>query len=265
MLLMWMSRVALGGVLLGAIVCPLSMGCTMEGLDPTPKRVQAESALSQTPALPEPATIGVTDTPLEVETCDVCSRKAKAGGTATPIPTEALSATVALRITPSTTPTPTPIHKPAAGAPTHITAPAIDLDVPVVLVDIVETWQDGVSEKRWEVADDAAGFHRGTAWPGHVGNTVITGHNNIRGKVFGKVYKLKLGDEVHVLAGGVPYRYRVSEIHQVPIAGASSEDLEQSLRWILPTSDQRLTLVTCGPAWSNTHRILVVAFPIPWD
>ena len=263
--MIWMSRVALGCVFLGAIVWPLITGCAMEGREPTPERVRAESALSQTPTLPELITARATDSPFETEACDVCSRKAKAGGTVTPILTKVLSATVALRITPSSTPSPTPIHKPATGAPTHITAPAIDLDVPVVLVDIVETWQDGVSGKRWEVADQAAGFHRGTAWPGHVGNTVITGHNNIRGKVFGRIHKLEPGDEVHVLAGGVPYRYRVSEIHQVPIVGASSEDLEKNLRWILPTGDQRLTLVTCGPAWSNTHRIVVVAFPIPWD
>jgi sortase (surface protein transpeptidase) len=32
-------------------------------------------------------------------------------------------------------------------------------------------------------------------------------------------------------------------------------------RWILPTKDERLTLITCWPAKSNTHRVIIVALP----
>lgn len=32
-------------------------------------------------------------------------------------------------------------------------------------------------------------------------------------------------------------------------------------RWILPSTDERLTLVTCWPAKSNTHRLIIVASP----
>jgi sortase A len=35
----------------------------------------------------------------------------------------------------------------------------------------------------------------------------------------------------------------------------------QNARWILPSLDERLTLVTCWPKTGNTHRLIIVAFP----
>jgi sortase A len=36
----------------------------------------------------------------------------------------------------------------------------------------------------------------------------------------------------------------------------------ENARWILPSTDERLTLITCWPAESNTHRLIVVAQPL---
>jgi sortase A len=179
--------------------------------------------------------------------------------TASPLPTATAT------LTPSPTATPTPIHKPADGDPTRITIPAIGVDAKVVTVGIVEQVVDGVKQKVWEVADYAAGFHGGMARPGHVGNTVISGHNNIRGEVFRDLSKLKPGDDIYLWVGPSPYRYKVSVVYRLPVKDAPPEVLERNLRWILPTDDQRLTLVSCWPYWSNTHRIVVVAFPVPWE
>jgi sortase A len=33
-------------------------------------------------------------------------------------------------------------------------------------------------------------------------------------------------------------------------------------KWIQPTSDERLTLVTCWPYTNNTHRLIIVARPL---
>ena len=38
---------------------------------------------------------------------------------------------------------------------------------------------------------------------------------------------------------------------------------EENGRWIQPSDDERLTLVTCWPADSNTHRLILVAVPEP--
>ena len=167
--------------------------------------------------------------------------------------------------TSSPTPTRTPIHRPADQDPTRITAPEVHLDAKVITVGIKEQYENGVLRKVWEVADYAAGFHEGTARPGHVGNTVISGHNNIRGEVFRDIHKLKLGDDVYLWVGDCPYRYQVGVVYRLPVKGAPPEVEEDNLRHILPTDDQRLTLVTCWPYWANTHRIVVLAFPAPYD
>jgi len=35
----------------------------------------------------------------------------------------------------------------------------------------------------------------------------------------------------------------------------------QNARWIAPTTDERLTLVTCWPYTGNSHRLIIVAKP----
>lgn len=162
--------------------------------------------------------------------------------------------------------TPTPVHAPAQSLPTHITIPAANVDAEVVPVGIVkEPDANGGTINVWGVADYAAGFHQGMALPGHAGNTVISGHNNIRGEVFRDLYKLVPGDLVYLWVGPARYHYRVTALYRLPIAGAPEQVLKDNLRWIMPTEDQRLTLVTCWPSWSNTHRIVVVAFPVGYD
>jgi len=175
--------------------------------------------------------------------------------TVTPTPT----------LSPTPTITPTPIHAAAGGPPTRITAPSIELDAPVEVVSIIERDVDGVIQRQWGTVDNAAGFHQGMAWPGEAGNTVLSGHNNIGGEVFKSLHELVVGDEVYLWVGNSPYRYLVADTFRVPIKGASPEVLEANLAHIQPTDDQRLTLVTCWPPWSNTHRTIVIAYPAPWD
>ena len=178
-------------------------------------------------------------------------------------PSAPTSASSTLTAEPSPTLTLTPIHYPADDEPTRITIPAIDVDAEVVPVSIREEYVDGILQTIWEVADYAAGFHRGTALPGRAGNTVITGHNNTRGEVFRDLYQLKPGDDVYVWVEHNRYHYQVRVLYRLPAQGAPPEVQEDNLRWIMPTDDQRLTLVTCWPYWTNTHRIVVIALPAP--
>ncbi len=43
--------------------------------------------------------------------------------------------------------------------------------------------------------------------------------------------------------------------------GAPLEQRYQNARWIGPTTDERLTLVTCWPPMGNTYRVIVIAKP----
>jgi sortase A len=134
----------------------------------------------------------------------------------------------------------------------------IGLHAPVVEVG----WRaaaDGASE--WETGDYAAGFLSGSALPGAAGNTVISGHHNIKGKVFERLHELKPGDEVTLRASGREYRYVVEDSFILPERSVPDEQRMQNARWIAPTSDERLTLVTCWPANDNSHRLIVIARP----
>ena len=242
---------------------------------PLPESARAESSGAQEPTqmVPQstPVLVSAGALPAAWSTPTTTTEEAvEATPTPTPSPTDdARSSEPTVEPTPSVEPTPTPtstpIHWPANGEPSRVTAPAIELDAEVVAVGITEDYENGELKQLWDVADYAAGFHKGMAWPGHAGNTVISGHNNIRGEVFKDIHRLKPGNEVFVWVGNSPYRYRVSAAYRLPIKGAPPEVLEDNLRWIFPTDDQRLTLTTCWPPWSNTHRTVVVAFPVPWD
>ncbi len=146
--------------------------------------------------------------------------------------------------------------------PTRIVAPAIGLDAPVVEVGWQLQEENGHTVSIWEVADYAAGWHKTSAYPGRVGNTVISGHHNIKGEVFRYVVNLEAGDEVQLYAGDKIYRYAVAEKHILKEKGMSDEVRGRNAEWIAPTDDERLTLVTCWPYTNNTHRVIVVAWPV---
>jgi len=256
------AAILLAGALFAWGAAAMGQAAALEQRNAPPPTIAApaQAALASTPdsSLPRAwATPDLTHTPTPTP-----SPTATATGTAL-VQVASPSATPSPSITP--TPTATPIHAPASADPSRITIPAINLDTKVITVGIKEQYQDGVLRRVWDVADYAAGFHKGMARPGHEGNTVISGHNNIRGSVFENLHKLKPGDEAYVWVGNSPYRYRVSATYRLPIAGAPPDVLQDNIRFILPTQDQRLTLTTCWPPWSNTHRTVVVAYPDPWE
>lgn len=163
--------------------------------------------------------------------------------------------------TPTSTPTRTPTPSgppPASAPPDRIVIPAIGLDAPVVPVGWTVTNEGPV----WDVADYAAGWHKTSAYPGHGGNTVLSGHHNIKGEVFRYLIDLEPGDEVFLYVGKTAYHYMVTEKHLLEEKGMPEEVRRRNAQWIAPTDDERLTLVTCWPYASNTHRLIIVAKPM---
>ncbi len=162
---------------------------------------------------------------------------------------------------PTLTPSPEP-RPPARSAPDRIVAPSINLDAPVVTVGWSVKEKDGSWFSQWQTASYAAGFHESSALPGHIGNTVISGHHNIEGKVFEHLVDLQVGDIVTLYADDRPYHYQVKDKFILKEAGTSIEQRRQNAQWIAPTRDERLTLVTCWPPEGNTYRVIVIARPI---
>lgn len=164
---------------------------------------------------------------------------------------------------PSPLPTVQPVARvPAQTEPTRIVAPSINLDASVVTVGWSARQRGGSWFAEWETASGAAGFHAGSALPGHIGNTVISGHHNIEGKVFARLIELNPSDVVILYADDRPYAYQVVDRFVLKETGASVEQRRQNALWIASTRDERLTLVTCWPPNGNTHRVIVIAKPI---
>ncbi len=187
---------------------------------------------------------------------------------ATPTPTEPEvqaeeTATPEATPEPTSTPVPTPTPDPASLIPGRLVIPAIDLDAPVVKVGWETQELNGQLVSSWMVPDTfGAGWHATSALPGMIGNTVLNGHHNIKGEVFRDLVDLEPGDEVVIYSGETPHYYAVTERHILEEKYQPQEVRQKNARFILPTEDERLTLVTCWPYTNNTHRLVIVALPL---
>jgi len=140
--------------------------------------------------------------------------------------------------------------------------PAINLEAPVITVGYENYTVNGQLATTWSVPQYfAAGWHHTSAPPGQAGNTVLNGHQSIYGGVFRNLEALQLNDEIIIYAAGAAHRYRVAERHLVQEEGLSLAERAANVHWIMPTADERLTLVTCAPFSKTTHRLIIVALP----
>lgn len=147
--------------------------------------------------------------------------------------------------------------------PDKIEIPGIGLVAPVIQAEAGQVEIDGILVNQWQVPNYfAGGWHPNSALLGSPGNTVISGHHNAYGEVFVNLVNIQIGDQILVYAGEQKYEYQVSEIMILPDRFVNLETRLANARWISRTDDERLTLVTCWPYSSNTHRLIVVALPI---
>jgi sortase A len=155
------------------------------------------------------------------------------------------------------TPTPTPTPRIV-----RVVAPAIAVDAPVVEVGWRVAETDAGPQSVWETASFAVGHHRDSLSPTDGGNIVLSGHHNVEGEVFRRLSELQAGDLVTLrLETGLAYTYRVTATLILPDAGATLVQRQADAGYIAPTETERLTLVSCWPYWTNTHRVVVLAVP----
>ena len=146
--------------------------------------------------------------------------------------------------------------------PTRLVIPSISVDAPVVPI---AQYRVGVAGTLLAVsrvpATHAVGWHEGSASLEAPGNTVINGHNADYGEVFRDLYTLEAGDAIVVYSGDIPHLYTVSEVLVLREADQSLDTRRRNARYIEPTEDDRLTLVTCHPYGSLRFRLIVIARP----
>lgn len=104
--------------------------------------------------------------------------------------------------------------------------------------------------------DLSPGHVPGTQWPGQVGNFAVAGHRVTAGNPFWSLPSLQAGDLVYIQTRLNRYAYRIT-----------------GKQWVLPTDltvldpvpghpaqrpvKRMITLITCDPAWTGTHRVIV--------
>lgn len=243
----------------------------IEGDDYTPLPTTAPdttpSALSQSfRTVPAPtrtdteaATPTRTFTPAPSETPTAISPPS-----ATPVPTEDTSLVV---IAPTATvaeagaqPAPTVVY-PIGPPPVRLVIPSIGVDIPVITVGTVKKLIGGQTYEVWDTVANAAAYHKTSAPPGYIGNTVLNGHRDIHGAVFAHLDQVQVGDPIMVYTDDHEFVYIVSEILEVPEKHASAAQRAENQRLIGYLPEDRLTLITCTPYGTNLNRLLVIARP----
>ena len=146
--------------------------------------------------------------------------------------------------------------------PDRIEIPSIKLIAPVKVADFNFTDLEGETFGQWIAPSEfAAAWHPNSALLGQTGNTVINGHHNEFGEVFGNLVDLKSGDFVYVYAKGRKFIFVIANKMILEERGQPLEIRTANAEWLAGTNDERLTLVTCWPQKSNTHRLIIVARP----
>lgn len=149
--------------------------------------------------------------------------------------------------------------------PVRLVIPDIHLNAPIVSASLATTEVDGQSVYQWAAPNAfAAGWHHDSATLGQPGNTVINGHHNAFGEVFRDLNQLEAGDRIFLYANEDerPSRYEITRVMILKERFQSLEERADNARWIRATEDERVTLVTCWPYESNTHRMILIARPL---
>ncbi len=131
--------------------------------------------------------------------------------------------------------------------------PKLNVDVPVhfgiQLSEVMSAMNSGVAHYRIAGAN---------AYPGEVGNTVITGHSagdvyssNQYKYIFSGLERLEDGDLIYINYNSVRYTYQVTKKEVVEPTDVAA--------LVVQTEKPILTLVTCTPLGTSRYRLLVTA------
>ena len=188
--------------------------------------------------------------------------------TASPQPQPAPTDTQA-PLTPNTQETDLPptIPQRTGAPPVQLFIPSLDLNVPVTQVSWEPIQTNGTWQSVWQTADGSAGHHRNSANPGQVGNMVISGHHNTRGQVFRQVSEIgqpqsgfDIGDDIIVVTvDDQRFTYSVVDWIRFQEEGITDQEQREHASYLAGTAEATLTLITCWPYESNTHRVIVIA------
>ena len=120
------------------------------------------------------------------------------------------------------------------------------LTIPAIEVSTVVVEGTGASALR-----AGAGHYPNTPLPGEEGNVAIAGHRTTYGKPFHNLDLLKPGDDIILQTPVGTCTYKIAKAPFVVLPSDTSV--------VAPSKDGELTLTTCHPKGSASHRLVVRA------
>lgn len=145
------------------------------------------------------------------------------------------------------------------GAPTRIVIPKINVDSPITPVGLVKKKR----RYEWDTVKRGVAWHNLSAIPGQTGNMTLSGHNGSRGnKVFRRLHKLHVGDTFLIYSANGVFEYVITDRIITRELFQSKKKKARNARWMGDFPDERVTLITCYPWWTNTHRLILIAHPV---
>lgn len=116
--------------------------------------------------------------------------------------------------------------------------------------------------KRGVLDKGYVGHYPGTAQPGESGNFALAGHRNSHGEPFRRINRLRAGDEVRIETRDAHFVYVVDQT--LPQTAPSDRGVIAPVprsrvkpRYGYAVPGRYLTLTTCTPEFSSTHRLVV--------
>jgi LPXTG-site transpeptidase (sortase) family protein len=182
--------------------------------------------------------------------------------------TEAAAESITGTPAPSPTPPgPTPTTNPYGDWPLRdssdywLTIPNIHLEAPIVAFSPREVEVDGFTTMRLPVPNSfSVSWDARSAPPGGPGNTVLSGHSNAYGGVFGDLDQLVVGAEIAVWSDLGVFSYYITSIQYVEEKGQPLEvRFQNAANWLGASADTRVTLITCWPESDSSMRLIIVA------
>lgn len=132
--------------------------------------------------------------------------------------------------------------------------PALNLRAPAATM--------GWEAAEWQSPDALVGWASNSALPDEqTGNVILYGHNNIHSSVFRDLAELKSGDRIQLQTGEATWTYQVDAV-KILSAQNEQEESEAYTAYFKQTYAPRLTLISCWPPTNNTHRVIVISYPV---
>jgi LPXTG-site transpeptidase (sortase) family protein len=162
---------------------------------------------------------------------------------------------------PTLTPTPIPTATPPPLPAIRLSIPAINLNTSINEIFPVEVSANGEIKFIWDTPVFVVGHYDSSGNPGGGENIVLLGHNNTQGEVFRYLDRLAVGDKLILFTEENEFHYDVQKKFIIPYLGVEEQGDAMLQSYSAPQSTEMVTVISCWPYATNSHRIVIIAIP----